>query len=306
MEPPGTVVVRRPNRSCGRESPPSQTVPRPSDTKGVSVGLKKYKPTSPGRRFQTVSPISRRSRRPCPRSRCWSPLPKKERRNNNGASPTRHQGGATSAVPRHRLQAASKDGVPAKVVATIGVRPEPLRRASLAVALRRRREALHPRAEGSRGRADHHRRLGSDIRPGNALPLSDIPTGTVVHAVRAAAWQGCCDRAIGGHVCPAHGKEADTRSCACPHWRCGVLVTCRATVGEVGQRRSREHLIGKAAVPGTWAFVPTRSWYRHEPGHIRTAVARAKTKSAGVIRDAMGGSHERPPVRAPRASPPTA
>ena len=113
------------------------------------MAVKHLKPTSPGRRWQTVSDFAEIT---CtkPEKSLLEPLPKKAGRNNQGRITTRHQGGGVKRRYRRIDFKRNKDGVPAKV-ATIEYDPN-RSRPHRASALCRRREALHPLPEGPQGR----------------------------------------------------------------------------------------------------------------------------------------------------------
>ena len=144
------------------------------------MAIKQYKPTSPGRRFQSVSDFKEITRS-TPEKSLTAPLPKKAGRNNNGRITTRHQGGGHKRKYRIIDFKRRKDGVPAKV-ATIEYDPN-----------RSARIALLHYADGAKSYILLPKGLkvgdtvtsgtGSDIKPGNALALKDIPVGTTVHAV---------------------------------------------------------------------------------------------------------------------------
>src|SRR6184192_3285908 len=136
--------------------------------------LRKRKPTSAGRRFQTVSDFSEITKS-TPEKSLLAPKPKSGGRNNRGKKTARHRGGGHK--QRYRIVdfKRSKDGVPAKVAA---IEYDPNRNARIAL--------LHY-ADGFKSYilAPAGIRVGSvvqsgadaDIRPGNALPLENIPTG---------------------------------------------------------------------------------------------------------------------------------
>src|SRR5512135_2972551 len=88
---------------------------------------------------------------------------------------------------------------------------------------------------------------GADIRPGNALPLADIPVGTVVHAVELQPGKGAALARSAGTSIQLMGKEGDYAILRMPSSEMRrVLVTCRATVGEVGNSDHANIKIGKA------------------------------------------------------------
>src|ERR687895_700945 len=149
--------------------------------------IRKAKPTSPGRRFQSHSDFSELSRSR-PEKSLLKPKPKKAGRNAYGRVTTRHQGGGNKNRYRVVDFRRNKDGVPAKVA---HVEYDPNRNARIAL--------LHY-ADGEKRYILHPNRVkvgdtlqsgaGADIRPGNALPLRNIPVGTVVHNVELKAGAG--------------------------------------------------------------------------------------------------------------------
>src|SRR5207248_10250497 len=149
--------------------------------------LRKRKPTSAGRRFQTVSDFSEITRDEPERS-LLAPKKKSGGRNNYGRKTARHRGGGHK--QRHRLVdfKRTKDGVPAKVAA---IEYDPNRNARIALLHYvdgEKRYILAP----NRVRVGDMLQSGqgSDIRPGNALPLRYIPVGTTVHNVELKPGQG--------------------------------------------------------------------------------------------------------------------
>src|SRR5437016_13066245 len=151
------------------------------------MALRKYKPTSPGRRFMTVSTFEEVTKSK-PEKSLVEPVTKKGGRNNNGRITTRHQGGGHKRRYRIIDFKRRKDAVPAKVAA---IEYDPNRSARIAL--------LHY-ADGAKSYilAPAQLRVGAtvesgptaDIRVGNALPLENIPTGTLVHAVELKPGQG--------------------------------------------------------------------------------------------------------------------
>jgi len=208
------------------------------------MGLKKYKPTSPGRRFQSVSDFSEIT---CttPEKSLLEPLNKKGGRNNNGRITTRHQGGGHKR--RYRLIdfKRNKDIVPAKV-ATIEYDPNRSARiALLHYADGEKRYILAPK--GLKVGDTVVNGAGADIKPGNALPLSDIPVGTVVHAVELQPGKGAALARSAGTSIQLMGKEAGYAILRMPSSEMRrVLITCRATIGEVGNSEHGNISIGKA------------------------------------------------------------
>lgn len=208
------------------------------------MGVKQYKPTSPGRRFQTVSDFADITST-TPEKSLLRPLPKKAGRNNNGRITTRHQGGGVKRRYRVIDFKRNKDGIPAKV-ATIEYDPNRSARiALLHYADGEKRYILHPR--GLNVGETIISGTDADIKPGNALPLSAIPVGTLVHAVELQPGRGAALARSAGTSIQLMGKEGDYAILRMPSSEMRrVLVTCRATVGEVGNAEHSNIKIGKA------------------------------------------------------------
>ena len=208
------------------------------------MGVKRVKPTSPGRRFQTVSDFAEITRT-TPEKSLLEALPKKAGRNNNGRITTRHQGGGHKRQYRVIDFKRNKDGVPAKVAS---IEYDPNRSARIALlhyADGEKRYILHPKglkvgdmvSSGS----------GSDIKPGNALELKDIPVGTTIHAVEFHPGKGAAIARSAGASIQLMGKEGGYAILRMPSSEMRrVLDTCRATVGEVGNAEHANITLGKA------------------------------------------------------------
>ncbi len=208
------------------------------------MGVKHLKPTSAGRRFQTVSDFAEITTDK-PEKSLLEPLPKKAGRNNNGRVTTRHQGGGHKRQYRVIDFKRKKDGVPAKV-ATIEYDPN-----------RSARIALLHYVDGAKAYILCPKGLnvgdtvisgeGADIKPGNAMPLSEIPVGTLIHAVEFQPGRGAAIARSAGNSCQLMGKEGKYAIVRMPSSEMRrILVTCRATVGEVGNADHSNIVIGKA------------------------------------------------------------
>ncbi len=184
------------------------------------MALRKYKPTSPGRRFMTVSTFEEITKTE-PEKSLLEPLKKTGGRNSYGRITTRHQGGGHKRRYRIIDFKRTKDAVPAKVAA---IEYDPNRSARIAL--------LHY-ADGAKSYilAPARLRVGAvvesgpnaDIRPGNALPLANIPTGTVVHNVelKPGKWRPDGAQRRLRHPAGREGRRA-TASCAFPRARCAA------------------------------------------------------------------------------------
>jgi len=243
------------------------------------MGLKKYKPTSPGRRFQTVSDFSDITRTE-PEKSLVEPLSKKGGRNNNGRITTRHQGGGHKRRYRVIDFKRNKDGVPSKV-ATIEYDPNRSARiALLHYADGEKRYILAPK--GLEVGNTITSGTGSDIRPGNALALADIPTGTVVHAVELQPGKGAAIARSAGTSVQLMGKEGDYAILRMPSTEMRrVLLRCRATVGEVGNADHSNISIGKAGRARHLGVRPTVRGTAMNPVDHPHGGGEGKNKTAG-------------------------
>ncbi len=208
------------------------------------MGVKRLKPTSPGRRFETVSDFAEITTT-TPEKSLLEPLSKKAGRNNNGRITTRHQGGGHKRKYRRIDFKRAKDGVTAKV-ATIEYDPN-----------RSARIALLHYADGSKAYilAPKGLKVGdvvesgpeADIKPGNALPLANIPVGTTIHAIEFQPGKGAAIARSAGTSVQLMGKEGNYAILRMPSSEMRrVLITCRATIGEVGNADHANIRIGKA------------------------------------------------------------
>jgi large subunit ribosomal protein L2 len=216
------------------------------------MAVKHLKPTSAGRRFQTVSDFAEITTDK-PEKSLLEPLPKKAGRNNNGRITTRHHGGGHKRRYRVIDFKRKKDGVPAKV-ATIEYDPN-----------RSARIALLHYVDGAKAYilAPKGLKVGdmvesgpeADIKPGNALPLANIPVGTLVHAVEFQPGKGAALARSAGTSVQLMGNDNGYAVLRLPSSELRrVLLTCRATVGEVGNADHANITIGKAG-RNRWAGV---------------------------------------------------
>lgn len=217
------------------------------------MAVKHLKPTSAGRRFQTVSDFAEITRS-TPEKSLLEPLPKKAGRNNNGRITTRHQGGGHKRQYRKIDFKRVKDDVPAKV-ATIEYDPNRSARIALlhyvdgAKAYILCPEGLHVGDTVLSGTKD------VDIKPGNCMPLSEIPVGTLVHAVEFQPGKGAAMARAAGTSVQLMGKDNGYAVLRMPSSELRrVLLTCRATIGEVGNAEHSNIVVGKAG-RSRWAGV---------------------------------------------------
>jgi len=206
--------------------------------------LRSRKPTSAGRRFQTVSDFTEITRDRPERS-LVAPKPRSGGRNNYGRKTARHRGGGHKRQYRLVDFRRDKDGIPAKV-ATIEY--DPNRNARIALlhfADGEKRYILAP--AGVRIGTVLQNGQGSEIRPGNALPLRYIPVGSTVHCVELRPGGGGKLARGAGMSVQLVAKEGAYATLRLPSTEMRrVPIDCRATLGEVGNAEAELISIGKA------------------------------------------------------------
>jgi large subunit ribosomal protein L2 len=209
------------------------------------MGLKSYKPTSPGRRQMTVSDFAELTRRRPERSLLEGLVPSSGGRNVHGHVTAWHRGGAHRRCYRRIDFRREKEGVPARVVS---IEYDPNRSANVALLHYRdgeKRYILAPLELRVGDRVESGPE--AEIRPGNALPLARMPLGTIVHAIEMKPGKGAqLVRAAGGsaQVMAREGNYATIRMPSGEHRL--VHVKCMATVGQVGNPDHENRSIGKA------------------------------------------------------------
>jgi large subunit ribosomal protein L2 len=208
------------------------------------MALRKRKPTSSGRRFQSVSDFSEITK-DTPERTLLAPLSSSGGRNAYGRKTARHKGGGHKRQYRLVDFKRVKDGVPAKVAA---IEYDPNRTCRIALLHYEdgtKAYILAPRGVTVGDRIESG--PGSDIRPGNALPLRYIPVGTTVHSVELRPGQGGKLARSAGMAVQLVAKEGDFATLRLPSTEMRrVPIDCRATVGEVGFAEHELVSIGKA------------------------------------------------------------
>ncbi len=209
------------------------------------MAIKNFKPTSPGRRGMSVSDFSDVTRSRPERSLVEGRVNKSGGRNSHGRITVWQRGGGHKRRYRRVDFRRDKPGVPAKVAA---IEYDPNRSANLAL--------LHYRDGEKRYiLAPTEVRVGdvlesgpnAEIRPGNAMPLENIPLGTVVHAIEMKPGKGAqLVRAAGGsaQLMAREGRYATMRMPSGEHRL--IHVRCMATIGQVGNLDYENQSIGKA------------------------------------------------------------
>ncbi len=208
------------------------------------MGIRKYKPTSPSRRFMTGSDFEEVTQTE-PEKTLLDKISKTGGRNNNGRITSRHIGGGHKRRYRIIDFKRRKDDIPARV-ATVEYDPN-----------RSARIALLHYADGEKRYiiAPLRIRVGdivmsgpkADIKPGNSLALRDIPTGTIVHNIELQIGRG-------GQLCRSAGtgaqlmaKEGEYGTVRLPSTEMRLVhLDCRATIGQIGNVTHENITIGKA------------------------------------------------------------
>ena len=219
------------------------------------MGIKKYNPTSPGLRGMTVSTFEEIT---CdkPEKSLTVTLKKHSGRNSRGKITVRHRGGGYR--PKYRIIdfKRNKDGIPG-TVATIEY--DPNRTANI---------ALINYADGEKRYiiAPNKLTVGSviesgaeaDIKIGNALPLANIPVGTVIHNVELKPGKGGQMVRSAGNGAQLMAKEGNFAQVRLPSGEVRkVRIECRATIGEVGNLDHQNIQIGKAGRKRHMGIRPT-------------------------------------------------
>jgi large subunit ribosomal protein L2 len=219
------------------------------------VAVRKLKPTSPGQRF-VVRVLKEGLHAGAPFEGLIAALPKRGGRNNQGRITTRHQGGGHKRYYRIVDFKRDKDGIPGRIER---LEYDPNRSAHLALVLYtdgERRYILAPKTAA----VGDPIVSGADapIKPGNTLPLKNVPVGTQVHCIELKPGKGAqLARSAGASVqiVAREGEYATLRL------RSGemrkVHVNCRATVGEVGNDEHNLRKIGKAGAQRWRGIRPT-------------------------------------------------
>jgi large subunit ribosomal protein L2 len=205
---------------------------------------RKTRPTSPGRRFGTYQ-VREELSGDGPNKRLTEGKKRSSGRNSDGRTTARHRGGGAKRRYRRIDFKRNKDGVPARV-ATIEY--DPNRSANIALlhyADGEKRYILAP--QGLKAGDQISSGEGADISPGNALALSRIPTGTVVHNVELVPGQGGrLGRAAGSEI-QVVAKEGSMVSLRLPSSEVRMVRReCRATVGTLSNAEHQNVKIGKA------------------------------------------------------------
>ena len=208
------------------------------------MALRKRKPTSAGRRFQTVSDFAEITKT-TPERTLIAKKTSTGGRNNLGRKTARHRGGGHKKQYRIVDFRRVKDGVPAKVAA---IEYDPNRNCRIALLHYHdgeKRYILHPKDVKVGDTLQSGQ--GAEIRPGNALPLRYIPVGTTIPTLEFQPGGGGKMARSAGTSVQLVAKEGDFATLRLPSTEMRrVRIDCRATIGEVGNSEAELIKIGKA------------------------------------------------------------
>jgi large subunit ribosomal protein L2 len=208
------------------------------------MGVKKYKPTSPGRRNMSSSDFERVTT-DTPHKKLTRSLSKKAGRNVYGRITVRRRGGGHKRRYRVIDFRCDKFGIPARVES---IEYDPNRSARIALlcyADGERRYILAPKGLEVGETALSSRK--ADIKPGNSLPLRNIPVGTVLHAVEIKIGGGAKLCRAAGVSAQLLAKEGDWAQLRLPSGEMRLVhLNCRATIGQVGNEEHGNIKLGKA------------------------------------------------------------
>ena len=219
------------------------------------MAIKKYNPTSPARRFMTVSDFAEITKKSPERSL----LAKKDKhagRNSYGRITVRHRGGGNRRKYRIIDFKRNKDGMPATV---IGIEYDPNRSANIALIQYEDGEKAYIIAPVGLTDGDVVvSGTGADIKPGNALFIKDIPVGTLIHNIELYPGKGAQLARSAGNGAQLMAKENKYAQVRLPSGEVRkVLIQCRATIGEVGNADHANIQIGKAGRKRHMGWRPT-------------------------------------------------
>ena len=206
--------------------------------------VKKYKPTSAGRRFMTTMDFSDLSDKK-PEKSLVEVKKKHSGRNNNGHITVRHKGGGWRKQYRIIDFKRTKDAIPAKIAA---IEYDPNRSARIALLNYRDGEKRYILAPAGVKIGDVlESGPKADIKIGNCLPIANIPLGTVLHNIELRPGEGGkLVRSAGGSA-QLMAKEGEYAQVRMPSGEVRkILVVCRATIGQLGNVDHENEVVGKA------------------------------------------------------------
>ncbi|MCI7412502.1 50S ribosomal protein L2 [Hornefia butyriciproducens] len=219
------------------------------------MGIRKYNPTSPGLRGMTVSTYEEITTS-TPEKSLTTALKKNAGRNSRGKITVRHRGGGARRKYRIIDFKRNKDGIPGTVRS---IEYDPNRSANIALIVYKdgeKRYILAP--EGLQVGAVVESGPEVDIQVGNALPIANIPVGTIIHNIEMKPGKGAQLVRSAGNGAQLMAKEDKYAQVRLPSGEVRkILMVCRATIGEVGNSEHSNIQIGKAGRKRHMGWRPT-------------------------------------------------
>ncbi len=259
------------------------------------MGVRKYKPTSAGRRAASVSDFAELTPGAKPEKSLLKPLRKKGGRNNQGKITCRHRGGGHKRMYRVIDFRRDKDGVAATVHS---IQYDPNRSARIALLHYVDGEKRYILAPDGLNAGDQVE-SGTEAPPtlGNCLPLKNTPLGTVVHSIELRPGQGAAICRSAGTYATLMAREAEWAQISMPSGEIRrIPANCRATIGRVGNSDHMSIQLGKAG---------RRRWLGRRP-HVRgTAMNPIDHPHGGGEGRTKGGRHPVSPSGKPAKGGPT-
>lgn len=219
------------------------------------MAIKSYKPTTPSRRQMTCTDYSELSK-VSPEKSLLEPLKKKSGRNSYGRITVRHRGGGNRRKYRVIDFKRDKENMNAKVMT---LEYDPNRSANIALVQYEDGEKRYIIAPNGLKVGDTVRSgADADIKPGNALALSDIPVGTFIHNIELYPGKGAQLVRSAGNMAQLMGKEAAYALVRLPSGEMRkIAVNCKATIGQVGNIDHENVNYGKAGRVRHMGWRPT-------------------------------------------------
>ena len=219
------------------------------------MGIKKYKPTTPGQRGMTVSTFEEITAK-TPEKSLTVTLKKHAGRNVRGKITVRHRGGGTR--PKYRIIdfKRRKDDIPGTVKT---IEYDPNRSANIALIVYADGEKRYIIAPEKLKVGDViYSGPEAEIKGGNALPIANIPVGTMIHNIELKPGKGGQMARSAGNAAQLMAKEDKYAQVRLPSGEVRkVLIQCRATIGEVGNADHSNIQIGKAGRKRHMGIRPT-------------------------------------------------
>ncbi|MGB8643877.1 MAG: 50S ribosomal protein L2 [Anaerolineae bacterium] len=207
--------------------------------------IKVYKPTSPGRRWQTVSTFEELTKGKKPEKKLLVSQKRQAGRNNQGSVTVRHQGGGTR--PKYRIIDFRRDkiDIPAHVTA---IEYDPNRSARIALLTYKDGEKRYILAPVDVRVGDTLLSgPNAEVKPGNTLPIASIPLGTLIHNVELQKGKGGQLARSAGAAAQLMAKEGKYAQVRLPSGEVRyVSMECSATIGQIGNVEWGTMKIGKA------------------------------------------------------------